>query len=163
VFDPSSPQVTPDESILLPAHKIPSYLDDALTALGLHVEARTSFITYVVLTHLVYQPFHYSIFFSYWLPSIMKHPHVALRFLPQEHYEAAASMEVTPRPDVVTRIFMVARGLENEEAQREEWVEGSLRASQPVEIWQKIVGMSLERALDPTVFRVLEWGGMFVN
>ena len=48
-FDPQSPQVTPDESILLPAHKIPSYLDDALIVLGLHTEARTSFITYVFL------------------------------------------------------------------------------------------------------------------
>jgi hypothetical protein len=93
----------------------------------------------------------------------MKHPHVALRFLPQESYEAAAPMEVTPKPDVVTRIFMVARGVDNEEAQRDEWAGASLRASQPVEIWQRIVGMSLERALDSAVFRVLEWGGMFVN
>ena len=93
----------------------------------------------------------------------MKHPQVALRFLPQGSYEAAAPMEVTPRPDVVTRIFMVARGLGDEEAQHEEWVEATLRASQPVEIWQGIVGMSLERALDSTIFRVLEWGGMFVN
>jgi len=93
----------------------------------------------------------------------MKHAHVALRFLPQEAYEAAALMEVTPLPDVVTRIFMVARGIDNEEVQREEWAEASLRASQPVEIWQGIVGMCLESALDSTVFRVLEWGGMFVN
>jgi len=93
----------------------------------------------------------------------MKHPHVALRFLPQEAYESAAPMEVTPLPDVVTRIFMVARGIDNEEAQRSEWVEASLRASQPVEIWQRIVGMWLESALDSTVFRVLEWGGMFMN
>lgn len=93
----------------------------------------------------------------------MKHPHVALRFLPQASYEAAAPMEVTPRPDVVTRIFMVARGLDNEEAEHEEWADASSRASQPVEIWQKMVGMSLERASDPTIFRVLEWGGMFVN
>ena len=93
----------------------------------------------------------------------MKHQHVTLRFLPQESFEAVAPMEVTPRPDVVTRIFMVARGLDNEEAQSEEWVEASHRALQPVEFWQRIVGMSLERALDSTVFRVLEWGGMFVN
>ena len=88
---------------------------------------------------------------------------MALRFLPQVSYEAAAPMEVTPRPDVVTRIFMVARGLDEAEAQCEEWAEASIRALQPVEIWQRLVGMSLERALDPTIFRVLEWGGMFVN
>jgi hypothetical protein len=92
----------------------------------------------------------------------MKHPHVALRFLPRESYEAAAPMEVTP-PDAVTRIFMVARGLENEEAEHSEWADASSRASQPVEFWQKMVGVSLERASDPTIFRVLEWGGIFVN
>jgi hypothetical protein len=34
----------------------------------------------------------------------MRHP---LRFLSQESYEATGLMEVTPRPDIVTRVFMV--------------------------------------------------------
>ena len=93
----------------------------------------------------------------------MKRPDVALRFVPQPSFEAAAPMAVVPKPDVVTRIFMVARGLNKEEAQHELWKESSLRASEPVELWQDIVGVSLQRALDPTLFRVLEWGGMFVN
>ena len=46
-FDPSHPSVSPDESILLPIGKVPSYLDTALKALSLHTEARNSFITYV--------------------------------------------------------------------------------------------------------------------
>jgi len=100
---------------------------------------------------------------SYWLPSIMKHSHIALRFVPQTSFEAAAPMVVRPEPDVVTRIFMVARGLNNKEALHEIWESACLRASEPVEFWQAIVGISLERALDPTLFRVLEWGGMFVN
>lgn len=45
IFEPGTAEVLPSESILLPAQKITSYLDDALTALGLHTEARTSFIT----------------------------------------------------------------------------------------------------------------------
>ena len=93
----------------------------------------------------------------------MKHSHVALRFVPQTSFDAAAPMVVTPKPDVVTRIFMVARGLNNEDAQHEVWRDASLRASEPVEFWQAIVGISLQRALDPTLFRVLEWGGMFIN
>lgn len=60
----------------------------ALTALGLHVEARTSFITY-------------------WLPSILKHDFVALRFLHQASYEQAAPLDVEPNPHVVTRVFML--------------------------------------------------------
>jgi len=92
----------------------------------------------------------------------MKHSHIALRFVPQTLFDAAAPMVVTPKPDVVTRIFMIARGLSNEEAQHEVWRDASLRASEPVEFWQALVGISLQRALDPTLFRVLEWGGMFV-
>lgn len=86
----------------------------------------------------------------------MKHSHVALRFVPQTSFDAAAPMVVTPKPDVVTRIFMVARGLNDEEAQREVWKDASFRASEPVEFWQAIVGISLQRTLDPTLFRVLE-------
>lgn len=93
----------------------------------------------------------------------MKHSHIALRFVPQTSFDTAAPMVVTPKPDVVTRIFMVARGLNNEEAQHEVWKDASLRASEPVEFWQAIVGMSLQRTLDPALFRVLEWGGMFIN
>lgn len=72
-------------------------------------------------------------------------------------------MVVTPKPDVVTRIFMVARGLNDEETQDEVWKGAHLRASEPVEFWQATVGISQQRALDPTLFRVLEWGGMFIN
>ncbi|KAG2740062.1 hypothetical protein P692DRAFT_20840935 [Suillus brevipes Sb2] len=42
-------------------------------ALGLHTEARTSFITY-------------------WLTSFLKHEYIALRFVPQAAYERAASL-----------------------------------------------------------------------
>jgi len=45
-FDPSNPVLTPHNSVLL---RVPSdltkYLDQALLALELHTEARTSFIT----------------------------------------------------------------------------------------------------------------------
>ncbi|KAI0694200.1 hypothetical protein BC835DRAFT_1406495 [Cytidiella melzeri] len=64
---------------------VPAYLDHALKDLTLHTEARNSFITF-------------------WLPSLLKHQHVALRFLPQKAYEAAASMDVSPAPDVVIRV-----------------------------------------------------------
>lgn len=45
IFEPGTADVLPSESVLLPAQKIAFYLDDTLTALGLHTEARTSFIT----------------------------------------------------------------------------------------------------------------------
>ncbi|KAF7369527.1 hypothetical protein MVEN_00282500 [Mycena venus] len=45
---------------------ITPYLDNILGALGLHTEARTSFITY-------------------WFPSLLKHTHVTLRFVARSH------------------------------------------------------------------------------
>jgi hypothetical protein len=44
-FDPAHPSVNPGDSVLLPKSKVPIYLDAVLKALGLHTEARTSFIT----------------------------------------------------------------------------------------------------------------------
>jgi hypothetical protein len=62
-FDPSRPSVTPGDSVLLPIGKIPGYLDEALKVLSLHVEARTSFITYAsslptILPHKSHHPRH---------------------------------------------------------------------------------------------------------
>ena len=47
-FDPSNPVLTPHNSVLLRVpNDLTKYLDQALLALGLHTEARTSFITSV--------------------------------------------------------------------------------------------------------------------
>lgn len=45
LFDPVTARVGPDNSALLPLDKVTAYIDDTLLALGLHAEARTSFIT----------------------------------------------------------------------------------------------------------------------
>ncbi|KAK7452162.1 hypothetical protein VKT23_020790 [Stygiomarasmius scandens] len=142
-FDPAWPVLTKDDSVLLDVQKnLTSYIDKALLSLGLHVEARTSFITY-------------------WLPSFLKHQFIALRFVNQSAYERAAPLEVTPKPDVVTRIFMIFRGLPEEDI--EEWTEALDRASEDVQRWQSIVGMDKNNAMDESLFRVLEWGGMEVK
>ena len=88
-FDPVRPSVDAVDTVL-PLSKVPSYLDSVLKTLALHTEARTSFITY-------------------WLPELLKHEYVALRFIAQDVYEWAASLHVAPRPDVVTRVFMLFR------------------------------------------------------
>ena len=44
-FDPAAPIVNPMNSALLTVKEVPQYLDNALLRLGLHIEARTSFIT----------------------------------------------------------------------------------------------------------------------
>jgi hypothetical protein len=44
-FDPSTADLSPSNSAMLPTERLPGYLASALKALGLHTEARTSFVT----------------------------------------------------------------------------------------------------------------------
>ncbi|KAG8710119.1 hypothetical protein FRC08_017588 [Ceratobasidium sp. 394] len=141
-FDPSRPIVTPANSVVLPFNKVAGYIDDVLISLGLHTEARCSFITY-------------------WLPDLQRHEHLALRFLPQAEYEAAAPLSVTPAPDVTTRVFMLFRGVE--EGELEAWVDAEAKANGDPSAWLEIVGVDIEKAEDAGLFRVLEWGGMEVK
>ena len=79
-------------------------LDVTLSVLGMHMEARTfKFIISIFL-----EIFNSLMFYRYWLSnlsSFLKHNHVAFRFLPQKAYEQAAPLDVSPRPDIVTRIL----------------------------------------------------------
>jgi hypothetical protein len=114
----------------------------ALKALALHTEARTSFITY-------------------WLPDMLKHEYIALRFVAQDAYERAAPMRIVPTPDVVTRVFMLFRGVSAGDLGL--WQAASARAaSAEGAFWADVVGVDAARAADSGLFRVLEWGGMEV-
>ena len=168
--------MSPGDSILLPVGRVPGYLDAALKALALHTEARTSFITYISSTS--YPPTsnlirRISFFFvpvgfgwtsfRYWLPDLLKHEYVALRFLSQASYEQAAQMRVSPAPDVVTRVFMLFRGVAADDL--ELWEQAAARASAEdgTTFWTRVVGVDMARASDRGLFRVLEWGGMEVK
>jgi hypothetical protein len=96
----------------------------------------------------------------YWLPSFLKHTHVALRFVPQISYSRAAQLEIVPRPDAVTRVFMLFKGVP--EGRLAEWVNAIGRSTEDVKFWMQIVGVDVEKAEDEKLFRVLEWGGMEV-
>ncbi|KIM37626.1 hypothetical protein M413DRAFT_30812 [Hebeloma cylindrosporum] len=141
-FNPNEAALNNENSVVMPVAKITPYLDKALGSFGLHTEARTSFITY-------------------WLPSMLKHKHLAFRFLPQASYEKAAPLEISPSPDVIARVFMIFQGVPEEELHG--WAAASSRASEDVAYWRKVVGVDLERTLNANLFRVLEWGGMEVR
>ncbi|KAH9175574.1 hypothetical protein EDB89DRAFT_1945346 [Lactarius sanguifluus] len=145
-FDPARPSLNPGDSVLLSTSKVPGYLDVALKALMLHTEARTSFITY-------------------WLPDMLKHEYVALRFVAQDAYERAAPMRIAPAPDVVTRVFMLFRGVPVGDLGL--WEAARARAAGTVmdgaRSWADVVGVDTMRAADSGLFRVLEWGGMEVQ
>ncbi|KAG2038512.1 hypothetical protein BDR03DRAFT_954278 [Suillus americanus] len=140
-FNPISSSLNDMDSIVIPVDKATVYLDKSLKVLGLHTEARTSFITY-------------------WLPSILKHEYVALRFVPQVAYERAASLCISPQPDVVTRVFMLFKGVCKERLAN--WANAQMQAEKDVAWWVNVVGVDPARAGDVTLFRVLEWGGMEV-
>jgi len=102
-------------------------------------------------------------YYRYWLPDLLKYPYIALRFLPQEAYEAAALLTVTPEPTSVVRIFMLWRGLKHCEVEEDLWSEAMDRASEMSVIkWRDVVGLDTKEANDHGL-RVLEWGGMEVK
>ncbi|KAG1893681.1 uncharacterized protein F5891DRAFT_962575 [Suillus fuscotomentosus] len=140
-FNPASSSLDNTDSIVTPVDKVAVYLDNSLKVLGLHTEARTSFITY-------------------WLPSILKHEYVALRFVPQAAFERAASLRISPQPDVVTRVFILFKGIRKEDFAN--WTNARIQAEKDVAWWVNVVGVDPARAGDVTLFRALEWGGMEV-
>ncbi|PIL28576.1 hypothetical protein GSI_08617 [Ganoderma sinense ZZ0214-1] len=141
-FDPAYPVLDCDTptAVLLPFAGLLPYLDTTLKKLSLHTSARNDFITY-------------------WLPKLSKKPFVALRFLPQPAYERAAGLEVTPKPDVVTRVFMLFRGITAEVAAGSSWTAARARVGEVD--WVRVVGVQ-DGTWDESRFRVLEWGAMEV-
>ncbi|KAG8823707.1 hypothetical protein FRC17_009251 [Serendipita sp. 399] len=147
VFEPSQPVLDPENSVLFSIGRVPKYLDEVLLALGLHTEARTSFITY-------------------WLPDMMKYSNIALRFLPQAAYEPAAPLNVQPSPTTTTRVFMLWCGVDTSDASEDgRWAEAILRGkTMEVTKWREIVGTSGNILKDEKDdLRLLEWGGMEVK
>jgi hypothetical protein len=95
---------------------------------------------------------------------LLNHEYIALRFLPQTSYEQAAQMRITPTPDVVTRVFMLFRGVPRGDLGL--WEQAAARATgedDGATFWARVVGVDLARASDRSSFCVLEWGGMEVK
>jgi len=73
---------------LIKTDEIVTYLESALTAMGLNRKEQTDFITF-------------------WAPAIIKSPYVFIQFLVDEEYDnQIAELTVTPKPESRRRIFM---------------------------------------------------------
>lgn len=72
-------------------------------------------------------------------------------------------MRVLPAPDVVTRVFMLFRGVAPGDLGL--WTQAAERAAAEdgATFWAQVVGVDAARASDRGLFRVLEWGGMEVK
>lgn len=146
--------------MVLPIGKVTPYLEKALAGLGLHIEARTSFITFVLQIILIFGSLLIIPRFvnRFWLPSFLKHSHIALRFIPQADYSRIAPLDISPEPDVVTRIFMLFKGVSDPEV----WPHARRRALEDVSFWANVVGVDVAAALNKDLSRVLEWGAIDV-
>ena len=68
---------------------------------------------------------------------------------------------MTPAPDVVTRVFMLFRGICEDKV--DEWKAARSADGIEPDDWKDVVGVDVERASNKSLFRVLEWGGMEVK
>ncbi|KAG1896011.1 uncharacterized protein F5891DRAFT_959245 [Suillus fuscotomentosus] len=143
-FNPITNSLDDMDSIVIPVYKAPVYLDKSLKVLGLHTEARTSFITCVHMRYL----------------RLSNHEHLLATVYPQAAYEHAASSNISPQPDVVTRVCMLFKGICKEHLAN--WPNAQMQAGNDVVWWVDVVGVDPTRAGDVTLFRVLEWGGVEV-
>lgn len=77
-------------------------------------------------------------------------------------YAAAAPLNITPVPDVMTRVFMLFKGVEADDLSS--WVASQRRAEEDVRYWRDVAQVDSEdRQKDVKLFRVLEWGGMEIK
>ncbi|BGP35923.1 hypothetical protein JCM10296v2_007775 [Rhodotorula toruloides] len=138
-FDPSNPSLDASNGCTLPFTSFLAYLDKTLATLSLHTAARNDFVTF-------------------WLSHFTRirdaGQHIGFRFLAQADYERAARLDVDPKPDVITRVFLLFKGVGAEEAQEWKKPDGA--------DWAKEVGIQVDKVKDKSLFRVLKWGGMEV-
>ena len=86
----------------------------------------------------------------YWLPSPLKHEYVALRFIPQASYKRPAQIHILPAPDVVTRVFMLFRGVRSDDVGL--WAQTATRATEEdgATFWTKVGCVDGVRVSDHT-------------
>jgi hypothetical protein len=148
VFDPSSPSFTPSTTVVLPFDDFVPYLDRTLGRLALTAAMRTDFIVF-------------------WLPNFRRIRdnglHIAIRFVRQKAFEAAARLEVDgASPSTVARVFMLFGGVDTGTAGKENgWHGRTMTLVEAEEVdWARRAGIDVEGMRDETKFRILEWGGM---
>jgi hypothetical protein len=110
-----------------------SHLMNVLDQLGMSMHARTSFIN---------NNMH----------AFAAHKNIAYRFLSPTRVAAAVDIEVGAEPCTFTRLFLIFRGLTDDEMSI---FDGSGIKEANVYNWREVVGWS-EHSKDPEMFRVLE-------
>ncbi|KAG6851011.1 hypothetical protein H0H93_004498 [Arthromyces matolae] len=126
------------------------HLTNVLDQLGLSVHARTNFLKYIQVSGL-YREFTDK-YYSSNMGAFAQHKNIAYRFLSQGKIASAIDIAVTTDPCVFTRLFLIFRGLTDDEV-------GAFAGATEKEAnsvnWREIVDWQ-EDSKDPTLFRILE-------
>ena len=69
---------------------------------------------------------------------MLKHKYIALRFVPLSAYERAAPLKILPAPDIITRVFMLFKGLD-EGPLLSDWPQAQDRAYRSADFWKDVV------------------------
>ena len=127
------------------------HLNNVLDQLGMSLHARTVFVKYVAPTRSLHYIRKRAVH-SNNMSSFASHKNIAYRFLSPGKIAAAIDITVTSDPCVFTRIFLIFRGVSEDET-------GNFSSSGEKEAntynWREAIGWS-EDSKDPTMFRVLE-------
>ncbi|TIA85649.1 hypothetical protein E3P99_03933 [Wallemia hederae] len=138
-FDPANPDLVDYNGVLVPAKGFPAKLDKILSEqFKIDPLVRTNFMADIV-------------------PHLIRYPHIAFRFLPQDFYDPAASLAIRPTPEVTGRVFLLWQGVKD----ANKWKESKKREKMPIN-WADIVGYNTAQLTTDTLFRCVELGWMEV-
>ncbi|KAH8833650.1 hypothetical protein DL96DRAFT_1577846 [Flagelloscypha sp. PMI_526] len=132
MVDPSD-YIAPRNGFAMPTSDFIAHIMNALDQLGLSLHARTNFLNSN-------------------MAAFTAHKNIAYRFLSPARIAAAIDIMVTTEPCIFTRIFLIFRGLNDDEAGE---FAGAGEKEANSHNWREVVGWS-EDSKDPTLFRVLE-------
>jgi len=104
-----------------------NFLEKSLLNLGLNAIEQTDFITF-------------------WAPRMIQHDEVYVQFLIDEDYDVISTMEITPKPDNLRRIYLIFTAIEN--------------IPTNIELQQQNFDFA---PLDRSGFTIIEWGGSEIN
>lgn len=128
------------------------HLMNVLDQLGLSLHARTNFVKYVTSypCRMTNRPIRYH--HSNNMAAFSQHKNIAYRFLSPSKIAAAIDISITSNPCVFTRLFLIFRGLNDDDVGI---FAGAGEKEANAVNWREIVGWT-EDSKDPELFRVLE-------
>lgn len=152
-MDPAS-YISPQNGFAMPLREFVPHLSKVLDELHLGIPVRTQMLRYVTSSALCNLPLRYLFIHpnSNAIGSFGNHKNIAYRFMPSERLDAAIKLSVTTEPVTFTRIFLMWRGVSDEELSSFE-AAGEKEAAE--KDWKQMLGIE-EEAPDATKFRVLE-------